>query len=83
MRDGTFEEILVVRAVISAGASLIGSRIDSQRASVIQLERTAVHMLVVTDKLFVYFHFGNHTVLVPCRTGYHPAERTSRVACQR
>ena len=83
MRDGTFEEILVVRAVVAAGTSLIGSCIDGERAFVIELEGTAVQMLVVADKLFVYFHFGNHAVFVPCRTCYHPAERASGVACQR
>ena len=83
MCDGTFEEILVVRAVVSAGTSLIGSRVDGKGAFVIELERAAVQVLVVADKLFVYLHFGNHAVFVPCRAGYHPAERTSRIACQR
>lgn len=59
---GTFEEILVVRAVVSAGTSLIGSRVDGKGAFVIELERAAVQVLVVADKLFVYLHFGNHAV---------------------
>ena len=75
MGNGTFEEIFVVRAVISAGTSLVSSGIYCQRALIIKLKRTTVHVLMVTKELFIDFHFGNHAVFVPCRTRYHPPER--------
>ena len=52
---GTFEEIFVVRAVISAGTSLVSSGIYCQRAFIIKLKRTTVHVLMVTKELFIDF----------------------------
>ena len=83
MSDGTFEVILVVGAVVTARTTAISAGIDSQRAFVVNLETATVHVLMIAHKLLVDFHFGNHTVGVPARTGNHPAVGSTGITCQR
>ena len=83
MGNGAFEVIFVVGTVITARTTAISTGIDSQRPFVVNLGTAAVHVLVVTHKLLINFHLGNHAVGIPTGTGNHPAIGSTGITCQR